>query len=61
MKDKSRLLNSAADDKEQDFAGVLALQRKLSTIERDLAAIQVCVYDRLGLSCLFVKWGILSL
>ena len=43
MKDKSRLLNSAADDKEQDFAGVLALQRKLSTIERDLAAIQVCI------------------
>jgi len=45
MKDKSRLLNSAADDKEQDFAGVLALQRKLSTIERDLAAIQAKLDD----------------
>ena len=41
IKDKARLLTPAADDSEKDLAGVLALQRKLSTMERDLAAIQV--------------------
>ena len=47
IKDKARLLTPAADDSEKDLAGVLALQRKLSTMERDLAAIQVkLIQDR---------------
>ena len=41
MTEKSLLLASSPEEQEQDFAGVLALQRKLSTVERDLAAIQV--------------------
>ena len=41
IKDKARLLTPSSDDNEKDLAGVLALQRKLSTMERDLAAIQV--------------------
>nr|XP_026689485.1 spectrin beta chain, non-erythrocytic 1 isoform X2 [Ciona intestinalis] len=42
IKDKARVLAAGAEDQltDRDLAGVVALQRKLSSMERDLAAIQ---------------------
>lgn len=43
MKEKSDLLKEDTNVEQLDMNGILTLQRKLSTTERDLAAIQVFV------------------
>ena len=41
MKEKADLLKEDANVEQLDMNGILTLQRKLSTTERDLSAIQV--------------------
>lgn len=50
IKEKTRLVGST-EDLTNDLAGVMALQRKLSSMERDLAAIEVRMK-----SCLHMHW-----
>lgn len=45
MKEKTKVIEST-QGLGNDLAGVMALQRKLTGMERDLEAIQVCVKEQ---------------